>query len=72
MDAGREDMDWKTFIMKRFDCGFILVVGRISFERYGTTRWMNRDWRVCSMFLKPEGELTTLGEGLLGWRVDLW
>ena len=35
------------------------VVGRISFDRYGTTRWRKRDWRICSIFLMLEGEVTS-------------
>ena len=32
-------------------------------------RWKNRDGKMCFMFLKSEEEVTTVREGLLGWRV---
>ena len=44
---------------------------RILFDRYGATRWSNGDWWVWFMFLKPQRQVTAVGEGLLllGWRV---
>ena len=36
------------------------VVRRISFNINGSTRWNNREWRVCFIVLIPERELTTL------------
>ena len=47
-----EDMDWEISSLWR---GLMVVLysemGRILFDRYGATRWRNRDWRACIMFL---------------------
>ena len=56
--------------MKGLDSGFI-ISGEKNIVRQidGVTRWRNGDQRVCFMFLKPEGEVTTSLEELLGWIV---
>jgi len=48
------------------------LVGTTLFDRYRATKCRDIDYKVCFMFRTPEGEVTTLWDGLLGWRAIIW
>ena len=74
-------MNWETaslwknlMVVLGLVVGIILIDGGnisiyLSIELYGTRRWMNRNWRVYFMFLRPPRERrdVEVGGGGIWW-----